>query len=103
MSARERVLIAFVGVFAFGAALGVVVDRRWLAPRPPVSHDIARSSVSTGRPATGPAGFFYNWGCNGFDGERIACGGAVAPFSWCALSPHGSIVNANSYEYRLAA
>ena len=33
MSARARVLVAFVGVFAFGAALGVAADRVWFAPR----------------------------------------------------------------------
>ena len=33
MTARGRVLAAFVGVFAFGAASGVAADRLWLAPR----------------------------------------------------------------------
>ena len=36
MNARARVLIAFAGVLAFGAALGVAADRLWLARRPAV-------------------------------------------------------------------
>lgn len=35
MTARTRVLIAFAGVFAFGGALGITVDRLWIAPRSP--------------------------------------------------------------------
>jgi hypothetical protein len=36
VNARARVLIAFAGVLAFGAALGVAADRLWLAQRPAV-------------------------------------------------------------------
>jgi hypothetical protein len=47
--------------------------------------------------------FFYNWGCNGFDGGRTACGCAAALCSSGAISPHERNVYADSYEYRLAA
>ena len=34
MSARARVFVALAGVLALGVALGIVVDRVWLAPAP---------------------------------------------------------------------
>lgn len=43
------------------------------------------------------------WGCFGFDGEKMSCGRAVAPAHWVRYPTMSNLVNADSYEYRLAA